>query len=44
MQTSAFRGSADGDVLEVVLAGAVDDELVGLAHRRVILPSRTDVR
>ena len=35
---------ADGDVLQVVLAGAVDDELFGLAHRRVILPSRTDVR
>ncbi len=36
--------NADGDVLQVVLAGAVDDELFGLAHRRVILPSRTDVR
>ena len=35
---------ADGDVLQVVLAGAVDDELFGLAHRRVIVPRRTDVR
>ena len=35
---------ADGDVLQVVLAGAVDDELFGLAHRRAIVPRRTDVR
>ncbi len=35
---------ADGDVLQVVLTGAVDDQLLGLAHRRVIVPRRTDVR
>ena len=35
---------ADGDVLQVVLARAVDDELFGLAHRGAIVPRRTDVR
>ena len=29
MQISAVPGQPDGDVLEVVLPGAVDDELVG---------------
>ena len=29
MQISVFRGRRTVDVLEVVLAGAVDDELVG---------------
>ncbi len=36
--------NADGDVLQVVLAAAVDDELVCRCHRRAILPRRTDVR
>ena len=35
---------ADGDVLQVVLARPVDDELVCRCHRRAILPRRTDVR
>ena len=35
--------NADRDVLQVVLAGTVNDQLVG-CHEPVILPNRTDVR
>ena len=39
----AVPRQADGDVLEVVLAGAVDNEFFG-GHVTSILPHRTDVR